>query len=739
MKLSMQFNRIFSIVLSLVIVLSTLVFGGAVTASAVNNVWDGSKDTTFEGSGTAEAPYKITSAAELYGFVKTYCVESSKTCPDNLYFELTTDIYLNDVSNSNWMNSGAREWVFNNTWTTNGNYAWGFRGNFNGNGHTVYGMYYENPNDYAAVSGLFPYVSGNAVISNINIKHSYVKASNYWLKIGGIVGIVNKNPNGTASNVTISKCVADDTNDFSGLTNALAGGIVGPIRESNVTLEYCGSAVKFNSSSNPASAGGGLAARLNDMAAKSITINNCYSVAAFSLCNPSENMKNIAKANILYSDHAWWNTQGVALTYKAKTGWVGANAYFNLKNLDWDVWQANDGAFPTIKGSTNYIKTEDSTEGIDVWDGTIAVNYAGGTGTVTDPYLISTPEQLKRLTLSHVINDIIGGNEEGKYYAFTNDIYLNDISDFNADEWLVNGADKNWRDMNLINRQINNASKGLVAHIDGNGYTVYGLYYLETEEDLNNSLNLNAGLFFNMGVGSSITDLHIRKSLVYGKYAGAFIGSIGSEAGFATDAGTITLSGCSVDDSVGVYGLKTGGLVGVAQANFVVENCYSSAIVGGDSSYGGVYGDAWNGGGANHTFRNVYTTNAYPIALTTSGSQGRTPSEGCRSYENVYSIFTHESYWEGIESVSSFEEMTGLSDNYWYGTEPKLLINRGIKTHDINADDSDKANAADIVAMRKLLLIGDDEYDVICDCNNDNKFDIIDLVRLKKIVSSFFA
>ena len=58
--------------------------------------------------------------------------------------------------------------------------------------------------------------------------------------------------------MTITKCVADDTNDFSGFTNAFAGGIVGVVRESAVTVKYCGSAVKFNSGSRPAGQGGGI-------------------------------------------------------------------------------------------------------------------------------------------------------------------------------------------------------------------------------------------------------------------------------------------------------------------------------------------------------------------------------------------------------------------------------------------------------------------------------------------------
>lgn len=714
-----QIKRVSMISLSLTVILSTFVFAAPVSATGNIEIWNGSDlDADFAGSGTKDDPYQINSAAELYGFAKKYCGEGP-IASEGKYFELNTDIYLNDISNSNWMNKSNKphEWAFFNTWTINGN-AQGFRGNFDGNGHTVYGMYYENPNDWAAVMGLIPFASGNAVISNVNLKHSYIQASSYAGSLGGIVGVINKDGGKTASNVTVTKCVLDDTNDFSGLTNAFAGGIVGVVRESAATIKYCGSAVKFNSTTKPAGQGGGMVAKNSGWGMTGLSITNSYTVASFSLGIPDALYDTFTDDyDPLYSCNNW--PDGVVYV-KSNKLMIGADALTTMEDLDWDVWQANNSAYPTIKGSTAYVKPV--ADGIDVWDGTTAVTYEGGTGTVTDPYLISTPEQLRKMILTPLTG------ESGKYYSLTNDIYLNDVSNYS--DWFNSAPANNWRKNELF-------TKSFVGHIDGKGYAIYGLYHAEDNNAYWANLNRYAGLIANIGTGSSISNLHIRKSFVCSEYAGALIGSIGGTAGFAS--GSVTVSGCSADETVSVHGLYTGGLIGCAQAEMTVNNCYSSAALAGDSSKGGIYGNAW-AGNSNHTIKNSYSVGAYPVAMTSNNSGGKLPAEGKRVYENVYSLFGdyEQENWENIKSVSDYSEMTELDSNYWYGTETKRLINRGKATCDINGDGSETPDASDLIALRKVFL-DSDSYIAVYDCNNDGKYDILDLIRLKKVLAGFFG
>lgn len=273
-------RRVFSIFLSMALLISMFVI---YPVSAANTdaaaIWDGSADTEYEGSGTKEDPYRITTAEELYGFSSNtdFTLENSK----DKYYVLTKDIYLNDVTAGNWLSNNPREWA------SNYKYQWaahGFAGHFDGQGHTVYGMYYKNYTvNYSY--GLIPKAVGNAEITNVNLRYVYAEANGSTnIHFGGIVGFIDRNndtyASGYQANVKITKCVVDETVDLSNLTG-LIGGIVGPVRESKVTVQYCGSAAKFNSYGNPAGNGGGIICAPGNWAAESVKILNSYSVVAF--------------------------------------------------------------------------------------------------------------------------------------------------------------------------------------------------------------------------------------------------------------------------------------------------------------------------------------------------------------------------------------------------------------------------------------------------------------------------
>ncbi len=77
----------------------------------------------------------------------------------------------------------------------------------------------------------------------------------------------------------------------------------------------------------------------------------------------------------------------------------------------------------------------------EVWDGSVATAFAGGSGTGTDPYQISNGAELAYL--AELVNT--RKNTSG-YYILTQDIYLNDISNFHdwgstppANEWTPIG------------------------------------------------------------------------------------------------------------------------------------------------------------------------------------------------------------------------------------------------------------------------------------------------------------
>ena len=576
--------RIIAVFTALIVVFSAFgilqgnfVFAGkAQSKDNTIQVWDGSMDYEFEGAGSKNDPYKITNAAELYGFAKKYCGEEQLTS-NNKYFELTTDIYLNDVTNTNWMYNSAREWFFLNKWTP-GTGTQGFRGNFNGNGHTVYGMYYENPNDWAAVMGLIPMASGNATISNVNVRHAYVKPNNYEGIIGSIVGFVNRNTSIAKSNVKISKCVADSTVDFSGLTNSLAGGIVGVVRESYVTIEYCGSSVKFNNEYSPAGKGGGILANANIWQTKKISIINSYTTVGFTTGLPGGMDNTSISDDTLYSSNGWWKTNAdVNMSVVTLGNMQGKKAKDNMPLLDWDIWETHEKDYPIIKGSTAGDRSVDyyNGEAGKVWSGKVAQDYAGGTGTKTDPYIIETAEQLYKMVIEHCVAD---DSDPNANYKLAADIYLNDVTD---PEWFNKGKPNKWPDIQLLSE-----GQGFKGRLNGSGHTVYGMYYKDT--------SLMGGLIPVMAGNSSIKDLHIRNAYIDGQASGdmCYMGTI---AGYVQAGASSSITRCSARNIVFGDAKGVGGLVGAVSAGGLrIVSCYFIGTLPEICTYeGGFYSDMW--------------------------------------------------------------------------------------------------------------------------------------------------
>ena len=69
-----------------------------------------------------------------------------------------------------------------------------------------------------------------------------------------------------------------------------------------------------------------------------------------------------------------------------------------------------------------------------IWDGSIAVGFAGGSGTEDDPYLISNGSEL-----AYLAQQVNSGNRyENVHFKLTNDIYLNDTTDWEL--WGTTGS-----------------------------------------------------------------------------------------------------------------------------------------------------------------------------------------------------------------------------------------------------------------------------------------------------------
>ena len=171
-------------------------------------------------------------------------------------------------------------------------------------------------------------------------------------------------------------------------------------------------------------------------------------------------------------------------------------------------------------------------------------SYGGGSGTQSDPYLISTPQHLNQLRLDVNVNGI---DTSGKYYRLTNDI---DLMNFDTDNDASNG---NWEPIGSFDDGI--AFSGV---FDGDGFKIKNM-------TINNQL---IGGFFLKTDGAEIKNLELLNIQVDTYVYGAtLIGLSGN-----TIVEKVSASGTVSSDTI------SGGLVGVSGSS-TYRDCYTNVSV----------------------------------------------------------------------------------------------------------------------------------------------------------------
>jgi hypothetical protein len=202
--------------------------------------------------------------------------------------------------------------------------------------------------------------------------------------------------------------------------------------------------------------------------------------------------------------------------------------------------------------------------------GASAPLFAGGAGALTDPYKISTPQQLQNL------NRCLGESYKNNYYVLTHNLDLS--SDFGLTNWTPIGQ---------------NSSNAFSGKLNGNGKTVSGL-------KISNSSDY-VGLFGYVSSGAEIKKIHITGDVSGKDYVGLIAGY---------NKGTISSSYVKGKVSGNQY---VGSLAGYNEGTII--DCYAivPAVVG--SGYvGGLAG--FNKGGG--TVKNSYFVGSVTPVLTTS-------------------------------------------------------------------------------------------------------------------------
>ncbi len=218
----------------------------------------------------------------------------------------------------------------------------------------------------------------------------------------------------------------------------------------------------------------------------------------------------------------------------------------------------------------------------NIWDGSIASAFAGGTGTAENPYQIATGAQLAYLASS--VNS--GETYAGKNFVLTADIDLNKrswtpIANTFSDV-LFGGSDY----------------RIFAGNLDGQGYTVSNVAIGSESAPFESDV---FGLFG--ATEGKISNLHLNTVSIYGKakrndfgyvngLAGGLIGSAsGSVENCHVTGLTMTMTTPSDSNRIGAYWI--GGLVGVSDAKQINECSASGKIAekSGKGSIGGLIGE----------------------------------------------------------------------------------------------------------------------------------------------------
>lgn len=488
-------------------------------------VWDGTKAESFAGGdGSEDAPFLIENAEQLYKMVVEY---SNRAASAGKYFKITDDIYINNVESGNSLVSlkHKNNWLYKyGTEVPTASKDNSFCGILDGGFHKIYGLYVTGVKS----AGLFPSLTSGVEIKNLAFDNLYITGGSGTA--GAVAGQViyadwtkaNKITNCSVVNATIG----DDGNIES------VGGIIGDTRDNSITFTNCYSHTV--SLSDWKIAGGIVGNAWSD--GNKVTLVTCYSIGYF----PVRSDINKVICTDVYSDTAaptGNTTEGVTVLANAK--FKGDVAKDNLNNFDFNrIWKVVENGYPAhfeYKRPAN------------VWDGKTAESFAGGSGTPYDPYLIENGAQLYKMVKEYSnASGASGAVNKQTYFKLISDIYLNDINEND----MINPTVAAWNSKFNTWYTCTSYSKGFCGELDGDGYTVYGLY----------SNTGYSGLIPNLMDGGSVHNLNLKNSYIRGtESAGSIVGFVKAHWKMAP----VTVSYCTVDNVVIESTKKyVGGLIG---------------------------------------------------------------------------------------------------------------------------------------------------------------------------------
>ncbi len=572
--------------------------------------------TLFEGEGTEDSPYLISSFEDLYNLSQVNDLWSSN-------FKLTTDIDASNSKNSETYNDDG------SGFSPIGNKSVPFSGVFDGNGHVISDLYINRNTDYI---GFFGYVGSGAIIKNLgleNVSMNTTKGYNIASLVGGAFG-------SGSSKVKISNCyssggIIDGANK--------SGGLFGYSYYSNIKNCYCNDEVR----------GTYYVGGFIGEADENTTFTNCYSsgkvsgtnnVAAFVgtsfLCNYVDcyfdkemstwtvaergdgTLEGIEGLDIedFYNESNFTNWDFEEGNGDWKIGALNSDTYLrprlSWQNIDDDVCLSpinlkvtsvdNSNAVVSWQemGTANSWIVEFGVKGFSIGDGT-QVEVTGETETnisglstpeVYDIYVYSSCGSISKVFT--FCNFTGGGSGEE-----TDPYKISSIGDLN----LLSNSKEVWNKFFIQIKNINasetktsdtynnsgygfspigNSNVYFTGSYDGNGYVISNLYI--------NSSSSYAGLFGILEEGATLKNIGIVSPTIQ-EYNSKKIYNVGSLVGYVegTEDKLITIENCySFNGDISGYNY-IGGLVGCAYY-CEISNCFVINKVSGNAAIGGMFG-----------------------------------------------------------------------------------------------------------------------------------------------------
>ena len=578
------------------------------------------------GSGTSTDPYIINNSAQLDALAQS--VNSAHNYLQGQYFELGDDISYSYTRA--WNNQDDHPYLLNgdlvngdkyeNNFTPIGRYGKPFKGQFDGKGHTISGIRIYNQ-DTDGNQGLFGYVNGGTV-KNLMLRDAIIDGKKY---VGGLVGYLDRGtlsncllynvrivyPQGkynaekfgvitgyqtgsTISNTHYRDCLiscygqisystkepiwADTRHDdiyrlIIALNDAVAISASGESATIDGTTYYAtGTTLTLNYGSVP-SGYEIIVIQKADHQKVAVTDqgNGSYTFTMYksdvTVSGPAPTIYSIT-----YHLGGGTNADGNPETYTIESPTITLAAA-TLTGYTFGGWYDNEG----LTGTAVTTIAAGSTGNVELWAKWTS-DYWPGTGTPTDPYIITTTAQLDQLAI--FVNN---GTDDfsGKYFKLGSDITYSCETKWNDESSTENNYE-------AIGRYHDGHYLSFNGYFDGDGHTVKGIRINCGGEDTSDKFK---GIFGIIGPQAIIHNLRLAETRITGfTEIGGIVGRI--------DQGII--SDCQVEASVIVnasvsHSQKHGGIAGHSYLG-TIRRCTSAVTLTNAANatecvyYGGIVG-----------------------------------------------------------------------------------------------------------------------------------------------------